>query len=371
MKILHIAPDYPHSKLYHQLISALESEECKNEVYVQSEAVQLERHYPVYYLGRDFGTIDRLLFFRKQYIIYHDIINRHLTYKMDIIHAHNLFTGGYNAMKLKQKTGIPYIVAVRNTDVNTFFQYMIHLRSLGANVMREADAVIFLSPVYRDFVINNYVPSSCRKAVYNKCHIIPNGLDPYFMDNKALKPRELFGDKTVRLIYVGDIDKNKNVETTIKACKWLMEKDFKVTFDVIGHIKDKKQETIKNIEFVNYHPYSPKEKILEYLNQADIFVMPSIHETFGLVYIEAMSQGLPVIYSQGQGFDGYYDEGKVGYHVPCFDEKAIADSIVKIMEDYSRISDTCIKAVDDFSWQKKAEEYKSLYKEIIQIQNKN
>ena len=43
--------------------------------------------------------------------------------------------------------------------------------------------------------------------------------------------------------------------------------------------------------------------------------MPSRYETFGLVYGEAMSQGLPIIYSKGQGVDGYFKEGTVGYGV--------------------------------------------------------
>ena len=59
-------------------------------------------------------------------------------------------------MKLKRQYGIPYIVAVRNTDVNLFFKKMIHLRKLGINIMKEADKVIFLSNTYKDQVIEIY-----------------------------------------------------------------------------------------------------------------------------------------------------------------------------------------------------------------------
>ena len=338
MKVLHIAPDYPHSKLYAQLISSLEEAGCKNCVYVQSGGKETTSPYQIYYLGRDFGIIDRLLYFRKQHIIANDIIEKNLLKGVDVVHAHNLFSAGYNAYKLWKKYKIPYIVAVRNTDVNDFFHYMIHLRPIGVKVMREAAAVIFLSPSYRDTVLNTYVPSKERDIILSKCHIIPNGLDPFFMDNRARAPRKIDDVNRIRLIYIGDIDKNKNVVTTIKACKILKGKGYHVSLDVVGRIKDKKQEKIKGIDFVNYHPFSPKEKVIEHLNDADIFVMPSIFETFGLVYIEAMSQGLPVIYSKGQGFDGYYEEGKVGYHVPCFDENAIVESIIRIMDNYSSIS---------------------------------
>lgn len=365
MKVLHIAPNYPYSKLYHQLISALEDKGITDEVYVQSKEPEVERDYPVYYLGRNFGLIDRLLYFRKQKIILNDILRRNITDGVNVIHAHNLFSAGYCAYKVKKERGIPYVVAVRNTDVNDFFHKMIHLRPIGVNILREADAVVFLSSTYRDSVISRYVPPPYRADILKKCFVIPNGLDPYFVSNKALRHRELSEEMVVRLVYVGDINKNKNIGTTIKACNQLIKMGYNTTLDVVGRIKDKSLEYIKSLEFVNYHPYSPKEQVLDYLNHADIFVMPSITETFGLVYIEAMSQGLPVIYTQGQGFDGYYEEGKVGYHVPCFDHKAIADCVVKIIKNYSTISENCIKAVDDFSWHNKAEQYKNIYENLM------
>lgn len=365
MNILHIAPDFPNSKLYPQLITTLEGIGCNNSVYVQSEGVDDTHSYPVYFLGRNFGIIDRILFFRKQNVIFNDIEHRNLVKDIKIIHAHQLFSAGYNAYRIKKKYHIPYVVAVRNTDVNDFFHKMVHLRSLGVSIMREAEAVIFLSPSYRDSVINQYVPNKYRQEVLEKCYVIPNGLDSFFMGNKATVSRKLKKEKNVRLIYVGDIDKNKNVGTTIKSCQILRDRGYKVSLDVVGKIMDKKLEYIKSVDFVNYHPFSPKEEVLDYIRKSDIFVMPSIHETFGLVYIEAMSQGLPVIYSKGQGFDGYYAEGEVGYHVPCFDENAIADSIIKIMADYETISNNCINAVESFSWEKKADDYLKIYQSIL------
>lgn len=365
MRILHIAPDFPNSKLYPQLIATLEGIGCNNSVYVQSEGADDTHSYPVYFLGRNFNFIDRLLFFRKHHIILKDIEFRNILNGVDIIHAHQLFSAGYNAYRIKRKYHIPYIVAVRNTDVNDFFHHMVHLRSLGVKIMREAKCIIFLSPSYRDSVINKYVPQKYRQEVLGKCNVIPNGLDSFFMENKATEPRKLKTEDTVRLIYVGDIDKNKNLGTTIKACQILRDRGYIVRLDVVGKIMDKKLDYIKCVDFVKYHPFSPKEEVLEYIKKSDIFVMPSIHETFGLVYIEAMSQGLPVIYSKGQGFDGYYAEGKVGYHVPCFDEKAIADSVIKIMADYETISNNCLNAVGSFSWEKKAEDYLKIYQAIL------
>ena len=66
--------------------------------------------------------------------------------------------------------------------------------------------------------------------------------------------------------------------------------------------------------------------------------MPSFHETFGLVYIEAMSQGLPIIYTKGEGIDGYFKEATVGYSVNPKDVKNIVKKIEMIIHNYNKIS---------------------------------
>lgn len=361
MKVLHIAPNYPYSKLYHQLISALEDKGITDEVYVQSKEPEVERDYPVNYLGRNFGLIDRLLYFRKQKIILNDILRRNITDGVNVIHAHNLFSAGYCAYKIKKKLGIPYIVAVRNSDVYDFFYHMIHLRKLGVKIMSESSAVVFISPSYIDSVISKYVPHEFQNEIRSKSYAIPNGLDPYFVDMSLRESRNLDDKKNIKLLYVGDVDKNKNIVTTLKACKRLIDRGYNVTYTIVGKIREKELKKELEKEYIHYVSYSPKEEVLQYMKNSDIFVMPSIHETFGLVYIEAMSQGVPIIYSKGQGVDGYFKEGEVGYAVNCLDEMEIANSVEKIINSYSEISDNCRKASLNFLWKSIADQYVELY----------
>lgn len=146
-KVLHICPDFPNTKLYNLLITQLEG--CRqNTVYVPSTKKDITTTFPVVYLEKDFGLLDRLLFYRKQHIIQRDIESRGLCDGLSLIHAHNLFSAGFTARKLSKKYGIPYVVAVRNTDVNDFFHYMIHLRHVGVEIMKDAAAVVFISPAY-------------------------------------------------------------------------------------------------------------------------------------------------------------------------------------------------------------------------------
>lgn len=104
-----------------------------------------------------------------------------------------------------------------------------------------------------------------------------------------------------------------------------------------------------------------REKILEIMDNCDIFVMPSHRETFGLVYIEAMSRGLPVVYTKGQGIDGFFEEGEIGYPVDPAETNAIVTAIENIIMNYSNISKNCIVNSKAFNWSSVSNEYIKLY----------
>jgi glycosyltransferase involved in cell wall biosynthesis len=70
--------------------------------------------------------------------------------------------------------------------------------------------------------------------------------------------------------------------------------------------------------------------------------MASFKETFGLVYFEAMSQGTPVIYSEGQGIDGYFPQGFIGYSVDPHDFNDAKIKIELILKNYESISKNCL-----------------------------
>src|SRR5690606_11180955 len=74
-------------------------------------------------------------------------------------------------------------------------------------------------------------------------------------------------------------------------------------------------------------------KLKEHFENADIFAMPSKAETFGLVYVEAMLQGLPILYTANEGIDGFYQE-KIGEKVSKkADVLEIQQALLKLMED--------------------------------------
>ena len=289
--------------------------------------------------------------------------------RCQLIHAYTLFTDGNCARNLTKKYKIPYVVAVRNTDVNSFFRLMPHLRKRGVKIMEDAEAVFFLSDSYRKQVFNKYIPAEHRKKIEKKTYIIPNGIDNFWFENTPNFSKVL-NKNYIKLIYAGRIDKNKNITTTQKATEILRKEGYKISFTVVGKVKDKKEfHRIQNDAFTRYIPAVPKEDLIRIYRDSDIFIMPSYAESFGLVYAEAMSQGLPVIYSKEQGFDNQFDEGVVGYHVDANSPENVADGIKQVIDSFSNIQKNVIDSSKKFSWSKIAERYDFIYK-MIEIKNK-
>lgn len=367
MKILHLNSYYSDGKFYKNLYDQQIKDGIDIDVFVpvnKSFKKSTFAYGEYTTLSPNHNKYDRYIFHLKHHKILKDITRKYEINKYLLIHSHSLFSNGYIAMKLKEKFGVPYIVAVRNTDVNFFFKKMVHLRKMGVQILENADKVIFLSKSYRDSVIKEYVPESIKGAILDKSETIPNGIDEFWFDN-IISTKQKSEKPYLKLLQIGDINKNKNIETTVKAIKLLIEKGYNIKLDLVGKVKDQKLfNVIKDEEFVNYLGHKPKEELIQIYRDNDIFVMPSIHETFGLVYAEAMSQGLPLIYTRGQGFDGQFQNGEIGFAVDCFNENEIAEKIINISNDYKQISRNCINNLSVFSWNKISISYYSIYKSI-------
>lgn len=313
----------------------------------------------------DFNKMDRYFFGIKHTKIYRDAKKRYKDFPFSIAHAHSLFSNGYVAYRIKENYGIPYVVHVQNTDVNDFFKYALHLRGLGNRILKNAEAVFFASEAYKDCVLNKYVSKRFLEEIRGKSIVIPYGINSFWLENRRREPRKV-PDKKIRLLCVGEINGNKNQLGVIKVCEELISRGYVIEFICVGKVVDEKiYEKLNNYSFVDYYPYMPEEKLLELYNNNDVFVMPSITETFGLVYGEAISQGMPVVYTKNQGFDRQFEDGIVGYAVDCFEPKKIADTVEKILSNYSEISRNCIIAVKKFDWIEIGRRYEEVYQRIL------
>ncbi|MCK4799024.1 MAG: glycosyltransferase family 4 protein [Spirochaetes bacterium] len=362
--------DYSGTPLYEKMVSQIDNESYQQIVYVPTrikefinkykneELLNVEYHYP--YILNLYTRINYLHKVKKIYKNIEDLISMK---EVGLIHAHFLFSDGGVAYKLNKNYNIDYIVAVRDTDVNIFFKYLLYIKRYGIEILNKAKKIIFISPAYKEFVINNIIPKDKRKEIEEKSLIIPNGVDKFWLNNRQFKKVD---KKNFNLIFIGQFIKRKNIYTSIKVSKKLKKMGYNVNFTIIG--MGKLERKIKEISYkindiiqIHNHINDPKE-LLSMYRKSDIFIMPSFRETFGLSYIEAMSQGLPVIYSKGQGIDGYFNDGEIGFAVEPKNVDEIVNKILIINSNYNEISKNCYNRSAFFSWKRIIEEYIKLYK---------
>jgi glycosyltransferase involved in cell wall biosynthesis len=135
--------------------------------------------------------------------------------------------------------------------------------------------------------------------------VLPLGIDTAFF-----KPKDTFQKSEGKLLFVGRISRLKQIEIAIEALNYLKKTTFEnPKLTVVGPISDldyfkelniliSKLDIVNNIEFIGSVPH---EQLIYYYQNCDILLLPSEHESFGMVMTEAMACGVPVVALKGAG----------------------------------------------------------------------
>ena len=205
------------------------------------------------------------------------------------------------------------------------------------------------------------------RDVIENADIVNNGIDNIWLEHKYIKPKLL--GTPVRILYIGRFDANKNVLRLVEAVKRLRDK-FDVRLLLIGGKGDEHDEVVKRVkdspDYLEYlGPIYDKNELMKIVRECDIFAMVSHSETFGLVYAECLSQGLPILYTRGTGFDGMYDEGVVGFSADSYSVDSIIEGLEKIENNYQTLKENIAKLdFSRFSWDNTTAKYLQYYATI-------
>lgn len=286
--------------------------------------------------------------------------------EIDVIHAATLFTEGCTARALQKKYGIPFFVSVRATDSIFYSKKMPHLWKNGYDVLKYANSIAYVTPTIKSSMLSKWQYRELSEKLMQG-DIVNNGIDRIWLDNLHVEPKNI--DTPIRILYIGRFDSKKNILGLIDAVKRLRER-YLVSLILVGGDGDKQaqveHEVNENNNYVEYlGKIYDKDKLIEVVRGCDIFAMLSHEETFGLVYAECLSQGLPLVYSKGTGFDNMYPDGHVGYSAYSNKVDSIVDALQNVIINYQsvRINVSNVN-FERFSWPKLAQLYLQKYEVI-------
>ena len=257
----------------------------------------------------------------------------------DVIYSHYLLNNSLGN-EIKNKYGIPLVAMEHWSKLNADV-LPDYIRRIGRNVYKNADAVL---------AVSNSLLGRIRQHFGVDGYVVNDLLGQEFLSPKVKSIADT--DGRVSFLAMGSLIARKGFDLLIEAIykAELPKESWKLTIVGGGTLKKKLEEQIQVKELgSNIILVGQKDKleILDYLQNADVFILSSLKETFSVVCIEAMSQGVPVIATSCGGPEEFVEE-KDGLLIKPNDVEALKEAIIKMVSTYrlydrNLISDDCLK----------------------------
>lgn len=270
----------------------------------------------------------------------------------DVIHVHNGESAEL-ALWSYEKYGIPYVVTEHSSSLWSEFEKSSNKKLTFLYSHSKANIA-----VSRKFARHLSSRFGCDFKY------IPNSVDTKFFHCS----RRGNNKKILRLISVGNLTKNKNHRLAILGVSNLIANGLPVEYTIIGSGPElgsliKLVDDLGLRKVVTFLGSKSRADIKTLLCASDRFLLPSISETFGVVLIEAMSSGLPVIAMENGGSDSIILNQKVGLLVK--DELAFHEQLKMFCENHYCSRNISAFAREHFSISAVAKQYLELYSQVL------
>src|SRR5919204_3422725 len=285
----------------------------------QSEPEALE-HGAIHRIGRVVsipanGSVARITLSLRAYLQTKQLLHEQ---QFELIHLHEPMMPALPLTVLRHSNAINIgtFHAYRNTPLAYFYG-----KPILQPFFRKLHGHITVSSAARDFV-SEYFPADYR--------VIPNGIE-YAWFNTPRPPLERFRDGRVNVLFVGRLEKRKGLRFLLRAWPLVRERFPEARLIVVG--EGRPLEGYRRFAAsqgwsesdVYFAGYAPAEELPRYYQAADVFCAPSTgQESFGIVLLEAMAAGIPIVASDIPGYRAVVSEGSEGLLVEPTSPDALA-----------------------------------------------
>jgi len=290
----------------------------------------------------------------------------HREFPFDIIHAHVALPDGYGALLADRVHKKPLVVTLHGLDMATTIHRNDKCKQCILEVFEAANKVICVSSKLRKRCLEVYDHET-------KFEVVSNGMSLDKIVEAPGQLREKYEGKKV-LLTVGSLYRLKGHDYVIRALPEIIERVPALVYLIVG--SGPEEDCLKRLmdelglnDYVEFCGRKDHETVMEYMSICDLFVMPSWDEGFGIVYLEAMAHGKPVIACRGQGIEDVIVDGETGLLVKPKDLENLKKAMIRLLANRSLAENMGRRGkqvvLSDFTWGKGVQKLLEIYEEVL------
>jgi len=289
--------------------------------------------------------------------------------KIDVLHVHYAIPHATSAYLAKQILGakadhVPIITTLHGTDI-TIVGSDPSYKSVVDFSINQSNGVTAVSEYLRDETYDRF-------DIKKEIEVIPNfiDLDRFQRSNKDHFRKAISPENEKIIVHVSNFREVKRVPEVVSIFNRVLEHDIHAKLLLVGDGPDRQraEQRCRELGICDQVRFLGKQdQVEEVLSIADLFLIPSGAETFGLAALEAMSCSVPVISSDIGGLPEVNIHGETGYLCNLDDTECMADYAVKILQDeglHQQMARNARSRAKKFEMNKVIEVYETYYRKV-------
>ncbi len=291
-------------------------------------------------------------------------------YQLDVLHAHYAIPYAYAAFMAKQMLkekgkDLPLITTLHGTDITLVGQHPSYKQAVEFSI-NQSDALTSVSESLKQDTLSVF-------EIKKQINVIPNFIDDRHFEQCVTCSRKQFAEDDEKiLVHISNLRPVKRIQDVLEVFK-LVNKKVSSKLIIVG--EGPEMEKIDSF-LVDYPAFIDKIKIMgkqndlrAVLTHADIFLLPSEKESFGLAALEAMAAATPIISSNTGGIPEVNIHEKTGFLADVGDVEKMAEYGVKLLTDENLLNEmkkTAKEVAKTFDYKRVIPMYENLYCQVLE-----
>lgn len=279
----------------------------------------------------------------------------------DIVNAHVAQPNGFASIPIAEHFEAPLVTTVHGADLNLLYKQFVNRKFIN-KTFDQSNAVIVNSNTLRQIAQEGHGTQNI--------HVVPNGIpiDIVNMAQNQQRPSKI-NDNLSTIVSVGNLIKSKGHHTVLEMLATL---EHEVQYIIVGDGPQREalQQMVSELGLnqVEFIGEIPNEDVFRYLSHAQLFILPSYREAFGIAYIEAMACGLPVIACEGEGPEDFINHGENGFLIPKHDVEMLQRLTEELLRSPSyreEIGSAAQRTAREYTWEQNVDQVEQIYNSAL------